>query len=101
VRTLAQRRFVEPDDQRGPGGGGTESWRQIARADTDWDLTMTRDRCAGIDRQDGWNPEKAFCLDVCGTPGGLKVAEINAINSAAFYAADMQKLVLSLDGLRR
>jgi len=48
-----------------------------------------------------WSPEKAFCLDVCDTPEGLRVVEINTINSAGFYAADMQKLVASLDGLRR
>lgn len=48
-----------------------------------------------------WSPEKAFCLDVCDTPNGLRVVEINTINSAGFYAADMQKLVMSLDGLRR
>jgi hypothetical protein len=54
-----------------------------------------------VDVQDGWNPEKAFCLDVCETPRGMKIVEINTINSSAFYAADMQKLVHSLDGLRR
>ncbi len=49
----------------------------------------------------GWSPQKAFCLDVCEIPGGLKIVEINSINSAGFYAADMQKLVMALDGLRR
>lgn len=48
-----------------------------------------------------WSPEKAFCLDVCDTADGLRVVEINTINSAGFYAADMQKLVMSLDRLRR
>ena len=48
-----------------------------------------------------WSPEKAFCLDVCDTAEGLRVVEINTINSAGFYAADMQKLVMSLDGLKR
>ena len=48
-----------------------------------------------------WSPEKAFCLDVCDTPNGLRVVEINTINSAGFYAADMQKLVMALDGLKR
>jgi hypothetical protein len=50
---------------------------------------------------DGWNPVRAFCLDVCDTPRGLRIVEINTINSAGFYAADMQKLVMSLDGVRR
>jgi len=48
-----------------------------------------------------WSPEKAFCLDVCETDAGLRIVEINTINSAGFYAADMQKLVMALDGLRR
>jgi len=48
-----------------------------------------------------WSPERAFCLDVCDTDSGLRVVEINTINSAGFYAADMQKLVMALDGLRR
>jgi hypothetical protein len=50
---------------------------------------------------DGWNPVRAFCLDVCDTPNGLRIVEINTINSAGFYAADVQKLVMSLDGLKR
>lgn len=48
-----------------------------------------------------WSPEKAFCLDVCETQAGLRVVEINKINSAGFYAADMQRQVMALDGLRR
>lgn len=48
-----------------------------------------------------WSPERAFCLDVCETPEGLRIVEINTINSAGFYAADVQKLVMALDGLRR
>ena len=31
-----------------------------------------------------WSPEKAFCLDVCDTQDGLRVVEINTINSAGF-----------------
>jgi hypothetical protein len=46
-----------------------------------------------------WSPERAFCLDVCEAVDGLRVVEINTINSAGFYAADMQKLVMALDGL--
>ena len=60
-----------------------------------------RDFAADLVSPSGWNPEKAFCLDVCDTPDGLRVVEINTINSAGFYAADVQKLVMSLDGLRR
>ena len=31
----------------------------------------------------------------------VRVVEINTVNSAGFYAADVQKLVMSLDDLRR
>ena len=48
-----------------------------------------------------WSPERAYCLDVCDTPEGPRIVEINTVNSAGFYAADVQKLVMALDGLRR
>ena len=44
-----------------------------------------------------WRPAEAFVLDVCDTPDGIKVVEINTINSAGFYAADVQKLVFALE----
>jgi hypothetical protein len=44
-----------------------------------------------------WSPHEAYCLDVCDTPNGIKIVEINTLNSAGFYAADMQKLILSLE----
>lgn len=44
-----------------------------------------------------WQPHKAFVVDVCDTPDGLKVVEINTLNSAGFYAGDMQKLVSALE----
>ena len=43
-----------------------------------------------------WLP-KAFVLDVCETPDGFKIVEINTINSAGFYAADVQKLIQALE----
>ena len=49
-----------------------------------------------------WRPADAFVIDIADTPKGMKVIEINNINSAGFYAADvgeiineMQRLVLS------
>ena len=45
-----------------------------------------------------WVPADAFVLDLCKTPDGIKIVEINTINSAGFYAADMQKLVMALEG---
>lgn len=49
---------------------------------------------------DTWCPNRAFCLDVAETPDGLKVLEINAINSSGFYACDMGKFVHAINGLQ-
>lgn len=46
---------------------------------------------------DGWQPARAFCLDVCETPDGWKIVEINTINSCGFYAANITELVLILE----
>lgn len=50
-------------------------------------------------RADQWQPNRAFCLDVADTPDGLKVIEINAINSSGFYACDMGKFVHAINQL--
>lgn len=44
-----------------------------------------------------WQPHDAFVIDVADTPDGIKIVEINTLNSAGFYAADMQKLVMALE----
>lgn len=50
-----------------------------------------------------WEPHEAFVIDVCSVPDdgtkwkGIKIVEINTLNSAGFYAADMQKLVMALE----
>ena len=46
-----------------------------------------------------WNPAPALVLDVCETPDGLRIVEINTINSAGFYAANIGKLVIELEDL--
>jgi hypothetical protein len=45
---------------------------------------------------DRWRPNDAFVLDVADTPDGLKIVEINNLNAAGFYRADMQKLVVAI-----
>jgi hypothetical protein len=42
-------------------------------------------------------PAEAFVIDVCTTPDGMKIVETNTLNSSGFYAADIQKLVMSLE----
>jgi len=44
-----------------------------------------------------WQPHAAFVIDVCDTPEGIKIVEINTLNSCGFYAADIPKLVMALE----
>ena len=46
-----------------------------------------------------WSPNRAFCLDIADTPDGLKVVEINAIGSSAFYAGDIGRFVAAINRL--
>ena len=46
-----------------------------------------------------WSPNRAFCLDVADTPDGLKVVEINAIGSSAFYASDIARFVAAVNAM--
>ena len=41
---------------------------------------------------DIWQPDVAFCLDICRTERGLRIVEINTMNAAGFYAADVFKI---------
>ncbi len=40
---------------------------------------------------------EAYCLDVADTSDGMKIVEVNNLNSSGFYAADMAKLVEALE----
>jgi len=44
-----------------------------------------------------WMPASAFVMDIADTPDGLKVIEINNINSSGFYAADPQKIIMAIE----
>ena len=44
-----------------------------------------------------WFPHDAYCLDVCETDSGMRIVEINTLNAAGFYAADVQKLIFTLE----
>jgi hypothetical protein len=46
-----------------------------------------------------WCPNRAFDLDVCETEDGMKIVEINSINSAGFYACDMGKFVNAINNM--
>jgi len=47
-------------------------------------------------RIDEWSPHEAFVIDVCDTPDGIKIVEINTLNSCGFYKANIPKLVMAL-----
>jgi len=44
-----------------------------------------------------WQPDEAFVIDVCETPKGIRVIEINTLNSCGFYAANLSKLIVALE----
>ena len=46
---------------------------------------------------DTWVPARAFVLDIAETPDGYRILEVNCLNAAGFYAADLQKLVMALE----
>lgn len=48
---------------------------------------------------EAWSPDRAYVLDIAETPDGLKIIEVNNINSAGWYKADMSKLVAALEGM--
>ena len=39
----------------------------------------------------------AFVMDICLTPDGWKIVEINCVNCSGFYKGDLQKLVIALE----
>jgi hypothetical protein len=41
----------------------------------------------------------AFVMDICLTPDGWKIVEINCINCSGFYQGDLQKIVIALEEL--
>ena len=43
-----------------------------------------------------WQPLSSFVIDVADTAEGLKIVEINTLNSCGFYACDVQQLVMEL-----
>ena len=47
-----------------------------------------------------WSPNRAYVLDVAETADGLKIGEVNNLNSAGWYRCDMQKLVMALEGMQ-
>lgn len=48
---------------------------------------------------DRWVPDVAYVFDVAETPDGLRIIEVNCLNSAGFYAGNVGLLVQALEDL--
>ena len=46
-----------------------------------------------------WQPARAFVLDTALTPAGPRIVEVNCINSAGFYGADVQRVVMAIESM--
>ena len=46
---------------------------------------------------DTYQPDRAFVLDVAVIPEGLKVIEVNSINSSGLYSIDIQKMIIAIE----
>jgi len=46
-----------------------------------------------------WSPARAFVADVAETPDGLRLIEVNNLNSAGFYACNIARLVEAIEGM--
>jgi hypothetical protein len=53
-----------------------------------------------VARAKEWQPHEAFVLDVCETPEGLRIVEINTVNRAGIYAGNVWNLVTAVEALR-
>jgi hypothetical protein len=61
----------------------------------DQNILTYAETCASI-----WSPDRAYVLDIFETDDGMFIGEVNNLNSAGFYAADMQKLVAALEEMK-
>ncbi len=64
-------------------------------SDIDQDVTWFAEMLANH-----WQPTRAYVMDIARTPDGLKLIEINNINSAGFYDCDIGKIVEAIEGMR-
>jgi len=46
-----------------------------------------------------WSPNRAYVMDIAETPDGLKIIEVNNLNSAGWYKADLSRLVTALEAM--
>lgn len=73
--------------------GTIKRYQEVRGSRWDNDIIAFADDCASM-----WSPNRAYVLDIAETSEGYKIVEVNNLNSAGWYKADMQKLVHALDG---
>lgn len=47
-----------------------------------------------------WTPDRAFVLDIAITDEGMKIIEVNNINSSGFYKADVGKFIMAIEDMK-
>ena len=72
-----------------------EGTRVTYRHEIDEDALEFAQTLAGLNQ--GYSP--AYVMDICRTEEGLRLLETNCINAAGFYAADLTKLAVTIDGM--
>lgn len=79
--------------------GEVVTWSQYRRGGQPFATSDVDARLIGYVRERiaEWTPHRAFVIDVCDTADGIRIVEINTLSASAFYAADVQKLVLALE----
>lgn len=71
---------------------GITDIREIDESTTPWQYAQKM--------VDLWQPAEAFVIDIVSLmDGGMKIVEINCINSAGFYAADIKTVIAAIEKL--
>lgn len=76
--------------------GTIKRYEEVRGTRWDNDMIAFADDCAGL-----WSPNQAYVMDVADTPNGLKIVEVNNLNSAGWYKADLQKLINAIEELHK
>jgi len=93
----AEYRFWVVDDQVSTASRYKMGGRVVYDRTIDADIEAFISMLCGRRSPDYWRPESAYVMDVARTPDGIRVVELNTINSCGFYAANVPKLVLDLE----
>lgn len=88
-------RFFVIDGKVITGSQYKQGNRVISNADVDDRIVKYAQK-----RVDEWQPDVGFVIDIADTPKGLKIVEVNNLNSAGFYKINLGKLVSAIEQLK-